>query len=77
MTENITVQVDDEHVAHLDGVAEQLKAAGMHVDQVLEAIGIITGTANTQVLAALEQVPGVTIETQHDFTIAPPNSDVQ
>lgn len=39
----VTVTVADDHVAQTGAVAEQLRAAGMNVEQVLDAVGMITG----------------------------------
>lgn len=78
MDEKITVTVDDDHVAQVDGVAEELKAAGMNVDQVLGAVGVITGSVPSERRAVLERLPGVTaVETEQQFQIAPPDAEVQ
>lgn len=78
MDEKITVTVDDEHVAHLDGVAEELAAAGMNVEQVLGMVGIITGSVPSERRGELERLPGVAaVETEHTFQISPPDADVQ
>jgi hypothetical protein len=78
VNEHITVQVDDDHVARLDGVADQLRAAGMKVEQVLRTIGIITGSVPSERRAGLDSVPGVaSIESEHTFQLPSPDSDVQ
>jgi len=74
----ITVTVADAHLASIDDVAVRLREAGMEVETVLAAIGIITGSVADDRLAALEAVPGVAaVEEQTDFQIPPPESDVQ
>lgn len=78
MDERITVTVGDNHIADAHGVAEQLTAAGMHVDQVLGAVGIITGSVPPERRAALEQLPAVAaVEGEHRFQIPSPEADVQ
>ncbi len=78
MDEKITVTVDDDHVAQVAGVAEELAAAGMNVEQVLGMVGIITGSAPSERRAELERLPGVAaVETEHTFQIAPPDAEVQ
>ena len=78
MDEKITVTVDDDHVAELDTIAGDLRAAGMNVHQVLGAAGIITGSVPSEHRAALERLPGVTaVEGEQTFQIAPPDADVQ
>lgn len=51
--EKIIVLVADEHCADLDQVACRLRTAGMRVDEVLAAIGVITGAAEPGAWAAL------------------------
>jgi hypothetical protein len=76
--ENITVTVGDDHVGDVNGVAEQLKGAGMRVDQVLDAMGIITGSVPAKRRAALERLPGVaSVEAEQTFQIPPPDADIQ
>jgi hypothetical protein len=55
----ITVTVDDAGRAKLDEVAGQLKTAGMIVEQKMERLGVISGQADEQIIARLQQVPGV------------------
>lgn len=70
--------VGDDHVGDIDGVAEELKAAGMSVDQVLDAVGIVTGSVPSERRDALERLPGVAaVEAAHAFQIAPPDAEVQ
>jgi hypothetical protein len=76
MDEQITVTVSAD--ADAEVVAEQLRAAGMTVQQVLGAAGVITGSVATQARAALADVPGVlAVEPQQTFGIAPPDSGIQ
>ncbi|MDQ4105125.1 MAG: ketohydroxyglutarate aldolase [Actinomycetota bacterium] len=78
MDEKITVTVGDDHVGDIAGVAEQLQAAGMNVDQVLDAVGIITGSVPSERRDALERLPGVAaVEGEHSFQIPPPDAEVQ
>jgi hypothetical protein len=75
---NIMVTVDDAHLATVENVAQQLRSRGMHVDQVLEAIGIITGSVADHQFSTLESVEGVgSIEEQQQFHLPPPDADVQ
>jgi hypothetical protein len=76
MDEQITVTLSADVDAEV--VAEQLRAAGMTVDQVLRAAGVITGSVGGQMRAALADVPGVVaVEAQQTFGIAPPGSGIQ
>lgn len=78
MDERITVTVGDDHLGHVGEVAEQLKAAGMKVESVLDTVGIITGSVASERRAALGGLSGVTaVEDEHTFQIAPPDAEVQ
>lgn len=76
--EAVTVTVAGDHIARLDSLAESLRAAGMTVDRVLDAVGVITGTLPAGRREAVEALPGVgAVETQTEYRLAPPDSDVQ
>jgi hypothetical protein len=53
----VTVTIDDDHLAVLDSVVAELSRRGMEVDQVLGAVGMVTGLAPDR--AALAGVAGV------------------
>jgi len=58
-------------------VTRDLKAAGFEVDQTLETIGIVTGSAHPKSVAKLKSVPGVgEVAADHPVDIGPPDSDV-
>jgi hypothetical protein len=40
----VTVTVDDTHLDKIEEVAAHLRSSGMHVDQVLNEIGVISGS---------------------------------
>lgn len=62
----------------LDDAVENLRAAGLVVEDVLPMLGVVTGTALQDRLAAVEAVPGVVdVERQRTFQVPPPDSDVQ
>lgn len=74
----VTVTVDDAHTGEIEAVAERLRGAGMHVDAVLAAIGVITGSVDASPLASIERVEGVAaVQEQTRFQLAPPDADVQ
>lgn len=76
MDEQITVTVAADVDAEV--VAEQLRATGMTVEQVLPAIGVITGTVAPEQRAALADVPGVlAVEPEQAFRLPPPDSEIQ
>ena len=72
----VSVTVDDEHLESMDQVVEALKESGMHVDAVLESLGLVTGsTPDADALREVEGVSGVDAQLEHQ--IAPPEDEVQ
>ena len=62
---------------HIHDVAHDLKAAGLDVDQVMDAIGVVTGSANAKSLAKLRSVKGVSdVSADHDVDIGPPGAPI-
>ena len=74
----VTVTVDEAHAGAIDEVAARLRAAGMDVDRVLGAIGVITGSVAASRLHLVEAVEGVaSVEEQTSFKLPPPDAEVQ
>jgi hypothetical protein len=56
-------------------VARDLKASGLEVDQVMDAIGVVTGSAESAKLAKLRKVKGVTdVSADQAVDIGPPGA---
>jgi hypothetical protein len=76
--EKITISVADDALDRIDDVVAALENSGMHIDQVLRPIGVITGSAETQRVQALGAVAGVAaVEPQRTVQLPPPDSEVQ
>lgn len=74
----ISVSVDDAHLPQIQQVSQQLQSSGMNVEQTLSAIGVISGSIQSERLDSLYQVEGVqNVEPQQDYQLAPPNSEIQ
>jgi hypothetical protein len=74
----LTVSVEDEYAEALDEVVERLQSAGMEVEEVLPALGAVTGSAEGSQLAALGDVEGVSdVEPARAIQLPPPDSPVQ
>ncbi len=72
----LSVTVGDGHA--IEEVAAGLRARGMEVAQVLEGIGVITGTAPDEVRADLAGVEGVaSVDEQLTHQLPPPDAPVQ
>ena len=75
---NLSVTVDDAHQDQISEVAAALQAAGMQVEQTMETIGVITGTAETGQIGNLSRVAGVAnVEQGHEVQLPPSNSPLQ
>jgi len=57
--QRIIVTVDDQNISVIQSVVAALESAGMKVEQVLPAIGIVTGEVSQSKLEGLKSVPGV------------------
>lgn len=54
-------------------VTHDLKAAGFEVNEVLDTIGVVTGSAHAGQMPKLKSVRGVTdVSADHDVDIGPP-----
>jgi hypothetical protein len=74
MIERVIVTVAGEAGAVADG----LRAAGMTVERVLGAIGVVTGSVDSERREALAAVPGVgAVELDRPVRLAPPDAEIQ
>ncbi len=74
----VVVSVADDHLGELTEVVEGLRRAGLRVDDVLDAVGMITGTVADTDLDALESVPGVIeVERNQAFQLPSPDAEIQ
>ena len=72
----LSVTVDDAHA--IEEVAAVLRARGMQVAQVLDGIGVITGSAPEDIRHTLAAVEGVaSVDEQLTHRLPPPDADVQ
>jgi hypothetical protein len=58
-TVDVTVLVDDSHRGDMAAVARKLEDKGFVVNQSLDEIGVLTGSAPAHTLTALSAIPGV------------------
>jgi hypothetical protein len=62
---------------HINDVARDLKAAGLEVGELLDAIGIVTGRAQAKSIARLRKVRGVVdVSPDHKVDIGPPDAPI-
>nr|WP_042183427.1 hypothetical protein [Kibdelosporangium sp. MJ126-NF4]CEL15511.1 hypothetical protein [Kibdelosporangium sp. MJ126-NF4]CTQ92087.1 hypothetical protein [Kibdelosporangium sp. MJ126-NF4] len=63
----IMVSIAEENLTNIPRLVEDLRRAGMAVDDVLEALGTVTGSITTDAVENLMAVPGVqAVEWQRD-----------
>ena len=76
---NLLVSVDDQHLARISEVSEDLQSAGMNVEDVKETTGVIVGSADSEkIIQKLSQVEGVSsVEPEREIEILPQGSDIQ
>ena len=74
----IQVSVAPDYAADIQGVADRLRAAGMSVNETMEAGGVVTGSAPESRIADLERVEGVAaVEQARTYQLPPPDSPIQ
>lgn len=74
----VTIAIDEAHLDQLDDVADQLKAAGLDIEQTLSTLGIVSGAVARDKMSSLSQVSGVeSIEVDRRYQLNPPGSEVQ
>ena len=70
----VALVVDDDGLQDLDGVLRRARRAGLRGAQVLESIGIITGTAAPDAVGPLSRLRGVrTAEVERTIQLPPPD----
>lgn len=74
----VSVSVDNAHLAQIEQISQRLQSSGMNVQQTLSSIGVINGSIEPDQLNSLTQIEGVkNVEPQQSYQLAPPSSDVQ
>jgi hypothetical protein len=75
---SVVVTVHGDHLDRIGEVVAGLRAAGLHVERVLEPVGVVTGSVDPGRRAVLAAVPGVTaVEDDRTVRLPPPDSPVQ
>ena len=76
VTVNITI--GDAYLEQIDQVTEDLKAAGLEVEQTLSTLGIVTGSIESEKVSSLSEVTGVdAVEADRTITLPPPGANLQ
>lgn len=74
----VSVCVDNAHLSQIEQISQQLQSSGMNVEQTLSSIGVINGSIQSDRLNSISQIEGVqNVESQQNYQLAPPSSDIQ
>ncbi|TDV44922.1 hypothetical protein [Actinophytocola oryzae] len=57
--EQVVISVADDRFGDMAAVVEALRHAGLRVSEVLDSVGVLTGTVDGDALGSLSTVPGV------------------
>ncbi len=72
------MSIDDEHLTRLSSVVQELQERGLEVEQVLDGVGLVTGTVTDEHRGGLALVPGVaSVDGALTFQLPSPDSAVQ
>src|SRR6516225_8767113 len=73
--QSLIVTVSKNH--NINNVARDLKAAGLEVEEKLDAVGIVTGKAHAKSVGRLRKVRGVVdVSPDHEVNIGPPDAPI-
>lgn len=74
----VSISIDDAHLEQIREISQKLQSVGLHVEQTLPIVGIISGSVESDQINAFYQVEGVQhIEPEGGFQLAPPDSEIQ
>lgn len=75
---NLVISVADDHIDQILDVAQNLREAGLAVEQVMDAAGVITGHCEKSQMVALSSVPGVdSVEASQSIQLPSADSPIQ
>jgi hypothetical protein len=76
--EQVIVSVADDQADDITTVVDALRGAGLTVTEVLDTVGVVTGTVSRDDLPSLLTVPGVAdVERSRTYQVPPPDSPTQ
>ena len=74
----VSISVADEHLDRLAEIADDLRSAGLEIDQVLKFTGTITGSMDPKRMEALKSARGVAaVEPEQVVHLPPPDAEIQ
>lgn len=74
----VNLAVSDDYLDHFSAVVGEAQKVGLHVEQELAELGIVSGSIDIAKLGALDRVTGISaVEEERTFQLPPPDSLVQ
>jgi hypothetical protein len=75
---NLLISVNDKYREQILEVVKPLQASGMKIEQIMEQIGVITGSIDSAQVEGISQVEGVAaVEVSQQYQLDPPESEIQ
>jgi hypothetical protein len=72
------ISIDEEHLPQIAEVAQALTDRGVNVEQILDQVGVISGSCDATTARELSQVKGVAaVEEEQQYQLSPPDSPIQ
>jgi hypothetical protein len=74
----IPVRIALEEGQDIKSIVNQLRSAGLKIEQVMDQVGAISGSVDSNALQKIRKIKGVaSVEESTSFQIPPPDSEVQ
>ncbi len=75
---NLLISVEDNDRKQILEVVQALQTSGVKIEQVMEQIGVITGSIDSEQVERVSRVEGVAaVEVEQEFQLEPPESEIQ
>jgi isopropylmalate/homocitrate/citramalate synthase len=75
---SLTIAVSDECLDNILEVAQNLRSVGMQVVQIMDTVGVITGSIEQSRVATVSTIEGVeSVESTRSYQVPPPGSSIQ
>jgi hypothetical protein len=74
---NVNISLSPEALDQIGKTVGRLERAGLQIEVVMGAIGIITGRVASSKIRRISRVQGITVEIDRSIGIPPPDSPIQ
>lgn len=74
----VIVSVDDTHLPNILDVAQSLRELGLDVEEVMDLVGVITGSCKPETVDTIAHMASVaSVEEEQEYQLPPPDSEIQ